>query len=340
MRNFPTRARRGFSACGVAWCALLVGPRAHADALGPTLLQYQAPADCPGAADFQRSVQRRSARIQFVAEGSHDRALTITIQASGPATVGELRLVESNGSARQRSVRFSSCSEAVEGLALIATVSLDPQMLFEAPATEPPAPPPAASAGTSPPAAHVEAPRASTRIKNSATVKASLGAQAEAYLHAVPESAVGGGLYFDLTFQPEARVSTLLRAALSHAERRGISEGSGEASFALTVATLSVCPWRLGGALLELRPCAWAGAGALRAWSRQTTKPQAHTSQYWAGGGSALAFVRLGKFSEIALDVGVGVPALRDTFVFEGRQFWKTPAVYLSAGLGLRVSLH
>jgi hypothetical protein len=120
-------------------------------------------------------------------------------------------------------------------------------------------------------------------------------------------------------------------------EQRAIPEGSGEANFAFTVGTLSLCPWRLGGAFLEVRPCAWASGGALRSWSSKTTNPQTHTSQYWAWGGSALAFMRLGEVVEIVADAGVGAPVLREHFVFEGKPFWETPALYLSTGLGLRI---
>ena len=82
-------------------------------------------------AEFQRSVQRRSARVRFVEVGPHDRELTIVLRRDASFTIGELRLLERDGSLRQRNVRFTSCSEAMEGLALIAVVSLDPQALLE-----------------------------------------------------------------------------------------------------------------------------------------------------------------------------------------------------------------
>ena len=332
---------RSLSACSIACCAMLTAPHAQAEPLGPTLLEYQAPADCPTVADFQRSVQRRSARIRFVDEGSHDRALAISLQENGPAVVGELRLVEADGSLRQRSVRFTSCSEAVEGLALIATVSLDPQALLEGPPPEAEVPPPAPAAALPKPKLEPAPPTKPppVALKRSASIKTNLGAQLEVYVHAFPQAALGGQAYFDLTFRPEQRFAPLLRAAFTHVERRGISEGSGEANFTLSVGTLSACPWRIGGAVLEVRPCIWASGGALRSWSSATTKPHTHTSQYWAWGGSALAFAELAEAVEIIADVGVGAPLLRDDFVFEGNQFWKTPALYLSTGLGLRVLL-
>jgi hypothetical protein len=342
LRDEMTRfIARGLSA-GLTCCALLATPDAHAEALGPTLLQYQASAACPSAADFQRAVQRRSARLQFVAEGSHERTLAIALRAGDTAVVGELRLLEADGSVRQRNVRFSNCAEAVEGLALIAAVSLDPQSLLEAAPQEPappPRPPPVAQTAKPDAPRHHQPPLVAPRPKRLPALRTRAGAEFEAYLHVTPEAALGGKAYFDLTFRPDAQLAPLLRAALSHAERRGIREGSGATSFALTLGTISLCPWRFGSARLELRPCAWATFGALRSWSSKTMNPRTDTREYWAGGVSALAFVKLGETTEITLDSELGAPLRRDRFVFEGSQFWKTPPLYVCTGLGLRFLL-
>src|SRR5450755_1579921 len=134
------RLSRGLAASALFRSVQFGARGARADDQGPTLLAYKAPAACPAVGDFQRSVQRRSTRIHFVDEGSHDRELSIILRKDGDFMVGELRLIEQNGTLRQRSVRFNTCAEAVEGLALIATVSLDPQALLEAPGATSPAP--------------------------------------------------------------------------------------------------------------------------------------------------------------------------------------------------------
>src|SRR3954451_11135895 len=111
--------RRDCSASLTLSGTLLFAAPVGAQALGPTLLSYQAPESCPKVNDFQDSVGRRSARVRFVEGGPHERELAVTLDREGDLTIGELRLTERDGSLRRRRVRFSSCAEAVEGLALI-----------------------------------------------------------------------------------------------------------------------------------------------------------------------------------------------------------------------------
>ncbi len=312
-----------------------------AQALEPTLLSYRAVDGCPEVAEFQRSVQRRSARVRFVDEGSHARELSIALSKEGDFTIGELRLIERDGTLRQRSVRFTSCAEAVEGLALITVVSLDPQALVappsdsappEAPTPAPkpaPVPVPAAArvpARKPPPPAPLASPHAEVGI----------GAQFEALFHVVPSSALGGELFVDVASPSRSWFSPLLRVSAAHSERRGIPAAGSEANFTLTTGTLSACPLRLGDERITVRPCAFASGGALHAWGTRNANPQTLTRQFWAWGGTAQVFLRASQALDIVADLGVGAPLLRDQFSFQDAEFWKTPALYLSSGVGLR----
>src|SRR4051812_44153072 len=111
------RWARSLNICAVWMLALLSSSHVRAQEGGPTLLSYHAPDGCSGVGDFQRSVQSRSARVHFVEQGPHDREMSIVLRKEGDFMHGELRLTEQNGSVRQRNVRFTTCSEAVEGLA-------------------------------------------------------------------------------------------------------------------------------------------------------------------------------------------------------------------------------
>jgi len=330
-------------ACVVLSIALSGARRLHAQELGPTLLSYRAPDGCPGVADFRRSVQRRSARVSFVEQGAHDRELSITVRKEGDATHGELRLVERDGRASQRSVRFRTCAEALEGLALIAVMSLDPQALLEpekpppdaTPAAVVPAPkPPAPTAKPPPkPAAAPERPAAT----QPSTTKVGLGAAFNVAPSALPATALGGSLFADLTLPSQSHFAPLFRLALSHVERRGLSSTDGaQANFTLTLATLSACPVRLSAGILELRPCGFGSAGVLYAWGSQTTNLQQRTRPYGALGGSLALFLSVSQTIDIVADLAAGATLLRDSFGFEQDQAWRTPALYLSSGIGAR----
>jgi len=335
-RNFG-----GLIACAVLGVALLAARRLHAQEPSPTLLAYRAPDGCPEVGDFRRSVQRRSARVRFVDAGTQERQLSIAIRKEGDALLGELRLVERDGRTSQRSVRFTTCSEAVEGLALIALVSLDPQALLEPAKPQPDAPrepaaanPPATS--TKPASSPSPVARAPAVTRPSRTGVA-LGAAFNVAPSALPETALGGSLFVDVALPAQPLLSPLFRLAASHVERRGLSSSAGaEANFTLTLATLSACPLRLASSILEVRPCAFASGGMLYAWGEKTTNLQQRTRPYGALGGSLFVALSVSQTVDIVADIAMGATLLRDSFGFEQDQPWQTPAFYLSTGIGAR----
>jgi len=306
--------------------------------------------------EFQRSVQRRSTRIHFVDEGSHERELWVFLHKEADFTVGELRLIEQNGSLRQRSVRFSTCAEAVEGLALIATVSLDPEALLSGANPVPETPPPPEKA----PPVPAKVPRRTRREappppptpeEESAEIEAKVGLEPSVLFRAVPKAAAFGATVFgDLGSSSRHLFAPVFSLAFTHVERWGIAGDSSDAisraNFALTLATLSGCPLRIGGNIVAFRPCARASGGVLRAWGSETDEAQTATRNYWSWGGAGVLSVRASELVEIVADAGVGVNLIRDTFTFgkctnpkDCTQVGKTPPLYISTGLGLRLLL-
>lgn len=341
------RTVRGLSASAVLSLALLSAQRLRAQDSGPTLLVYRAADGCPAVAEFQRSVQRRSTRVRFVEQGPHDRELSISMRTEGEATQGELRLVERDGRVSQRSVRFTSCAEAVEGLALIAVVSLDPRALLESKESHPDVLSEPADAQGKTPATPVSPAKAAPKPDSTAQDAApaarptkarfALGAAFDVAPSALPEAALGASLFADLALPAPSRFAPLFRLAVSHVERRGLSSPDGpEANFTLTLATVSACPLRLAGGAWEFRPCGFASGGALHAWGSQTSNLQQRTRPYGAAGGSLLLAVSASQTIDMIADLSVGATLLRDSFGFEQEQSWKTPALYLSSRLGAR----
>jgi hypothetical protein len=354
LSGIVARLSRGFAACAVGGATLLTNAPLRADEPGPTLLSYRAPEGCPEVAAFQRSVQRRSSHIHFVDEGSHDRELSIVLSKESDFTRGELRLIELDGSLRQRSVRFTSCAEAVEGLALITAVSLDPQSLLGPPAGEPPAgeppagEPPKPAVATKPAAPPPVAPSEPTSVPISAaalaratphevSVEASVGGAFHATLRGLPEAAWGGALFVDVASTSHSWFAPLARASFSHAERRGISLGDSKSNFALTLGTLSACPVRIGGSVFTARPCVFGSFGALRAWGTETDTPRVITRPYGAWGGSLLLFLKLSQVVDLVADVAAGTSLIRDRFSLGSALLSKPSGLYLSNDVGLRV---
>ncbi|MEO6603208.1 MAG: hypothetical protein ABIQ16_25210 [Polyangiaceae bacterium] len=334
----------GWRASVALGTVLLIARPSHAQVLEPTLLTYRAPETCPEVAEFQRSVQRRSARVRFVDEGSHERELAIALSKEGDSTIGELRLIERDGSLRQRSVRFSSCAEAVEGLALITVVSLDPQALLQTPPTPepvakeptlPPAPPKRASKPLVPSKPQLAPPPPPFEPRSS-QLEIAVGGEFLTGLHQFPQTAFGGALFVDAASASPDWFAPLVRFAIGHSERRYISTGDGDANFALTQATLTACPVRIGQRAISVRPCAFTSAGVLRAWTTASLDPQTSNRPSWSWGGSVLVSIKVSQITDIIADIALGSPLIRDRFEAGPPWAWTTPPLYLSSGAGLR----
>lgn len=324
------RTWRGLAAFAAAGSLLLAAGKISAQEAGPILLSYRASEGCPEVAAFQQAVQRRSSRIQFVDEGTHGRELLVVLEPAGDGTTGELRLTERDGTLRQRSVTFSTCAEAVEGLALITAVSLDPAAAL---APQPPAPPP-------PPPQPVQPapPREPEQRRSSPArpLEVALGGDLLVAFNALPETAFGGAVFVDIASGSESWLAPLFRGAFSHYQRRNIEEGSAEAHFTLTLGALSACPVRFGASWLALRPCLFGSAGALHSWATDVPEALPSTRFYAAWGGSLLLFLKVSQQVEIVGDVALGNALIRDQFVLEETPFWEVPPLHLSSGIGAR----
>jgi hypothetical protein len=340
------RLGRGLAAGTVLSTALLWPKPTRAQDLHPTLLAYRAPSGCPLVGDFQRSVQRRSARIHFVDEGTHDRELSISLRKEGDFTVGELRLIEQNGTLRQRSVRFTTCEEAVEGLALIATVSLDPQALLQDPQPVPETPPaPAPKPVRAKPPLPIERPPVAPPPRSpplESSIDTNLGGELMLLVLALPKPALGATLFLDAGSSSRHLFAPLIHVSITHVEQLQRIQAAGDASFTLTLVGLSACPLRIGGNIVVFRPCASASGGGLHTSS---SDPTARLRPYASWGGTSMLSVRLGELAEIVGDAGVGVTLIRDTFTFGGCSQSKCPysattqPLYISGGLGFRLLL-
>jgi hypothetical protein len=311
-----------------------------------TGLVYQAPPECPKEDDFIEQVQRRSARVRFVSDGSALKQLSVVISASPDKVVGKLRLVEPDGTTRVRSLNAPTCREAVDGLALIATVSLDPEALASGPPEQPARPP------ESPPKPQVTKsapkkkpdltgqPKKMPREPPEPEWEYAVGAELSSLFASFPQPALGGSLFAGAAWQPKHWFSPLVRATFSYYRTSVSEQPQGDANFSLSVGTVSVCPLRVALAQVgELRPCLFSDTGGLVAWGTHTQAARQHTVLYAGVGASAQASLELGEVLEIIVEGGVGHPLVRDEFVFLPDSFFTTPLVYGKGSVGLAILL-
>lgn len=102
-------------------------------------LAYEAPANCPDRTAFSVAVRANSARIRHALAGESAVSVEADVSHMGSSFIGVLEIRHPDGTRTTRTVEGASCTEAVEAMALIVTLTLDP----DAEQPEPPAPEPA-----------------------------------------------------------------------------------------------------------------------------------------------------------------------------------------------------
>lgn len=309
---------------------------------GPVPIRFEfRSSGCGSAGEFVAKVEQRSTRLRLLEGQRAGRSLIVEIQrpnASG-ALHGTVTVVEADGATRARKLTAKSCAEAMAGLSLIATVTLDPEALVSAPEETPPpspapvpvpvpvAPPPVAAKPRPSAPGHLAPARASYRV--------SFGLEAAVLVSMSPEPALGGGAAAAFELSPGELVSPLLRVSVAHAQRRRSPAGAGEANFAFTLPSLELCPIRLGPHVVGIRPCAYGSLGLLDVWGSGGVQSETYRRAEGSAGAGLLLSWRSSETFEIIADGRGGVPFSRDDFAFDDVVFFRTHPLVFSAVVGV-----
>lgn len=339
-RRTVKRSQRPRAACALWLAGLLVAGRGATQPSfepEPTRFEYEAPADCGSAEDFAARVAKRSARIALVTAGAARRSLAVEIQAPDASGVlrGRVTVVEPDGATRARQLKASTCEEALEGLSLIATVTLDPEALMAEPVSPPERPKPAPKPAAQKPKPPQKPMTLPIRGEPLPLYRLSLGLSGAMLLRVAPEPTFGAQASVMLELNPGHVLSPAWRLSLSHTQVRGVSAGPGEGNFAYTLPTIEACPVRLGPKLLGIRPCGFVSLGTVKAWGIGVPEREEHLRFFGAGGPALLASLRVSKTIEIIADGRAGFAFERDHFAFDGMPFFTTPALGFSSALGV-----
>ncbi len=306
-------------------------------------LDYRAPAGCPAEATFTGLIARRTARARRSSDGAGKYRFTVEVALNDAGARGTLRIAERDGGSSERDVPARDCANAIEAMALIAAVILDPRAAVassdtanatrdNAPpaATVPPAAtaPPAASA---PPAPERRAPVAKARTsatepmpKQPAREPETKGAPWRARLRvagllqgAVAPGAAFGGAAGVEVFQPRHGVFEPRAALTANFATAETSTPFGNANFLWYAGRVTACPLRWPeGVPVVLRACAFVDAGGLRGHGSNTQNARGSTA-FWLAAGPALEVeVEVSSWLGLAVEGGLTVPAFHDSFIF------------------------
>jgi hypothetical protein len=169
------------------------------------------------------------------------------------------------------------------------------------------------------------------------------GVSAQALFGVAPDALVGGQLWLRAHWERDGIWSPALGLSYSHQRLDELVRDQGLADFALNVATLELCPLRLGGAVFSVGPCLLGSLGRLRSSGHETYVPGGETRPWGTLGASAQALARWSML-ELRVSFGLLHPLVRDAFRFgpactgaacERDVFHRVGAVLWSADAGL-----
>lgn len=339
----------------------------------PTIvaLEFVGPPGCGSESQFKASVAMRSERIQFGSSADDPRRVRVELsRRAGGVVLATLTLIQSSGRRSARKIEASNCDEAVDAIALVTAVTLDPLgvSLSATPShtnaggsggTSASAGTSATAGGPSPSggAGASDASRAGNagsagKIPTYETLPGPLpdtdgapwfgpgevtwiaGAAVLGTWGAAPAVMPGAALFLSVSNERDSVLSPALRLRLSHSAAGGFEEPGGTASFRVDVATLELCPFRLGSKEVNLRPCGFATGGILGASGDDTSEAQAHHRPWGAAGGTLAFAIRPMEQLQIECFGSVGRPFVRDSFQFAPTVFHEVWAMIPSVGLG------
>ncbi|HMI84788.1 MAG TPA: hypothetical protein VK550_11895 [Polyangiaceae bacterium] len=350
-----------------ATALLLLGSAAAQIDEEPVRLEYHAPTICEDEVQFFARARSRAPRMRMARPGEHARVFVVDIEQRGGRTSGRLTVRNPEGRQTVREIEARDCTEAVDALALVVALAVNPRaQAQEAPpgatreADAALAPPGASSvptqsapnAPTNPPNSAVP-PTPSTAASPVATVPASAASGAdvasrEAPLWSfrtglaawgvgaiAPEPLVGARASAEIVHLGMRLIAPSFRASLGYATREGFVVDGGTAHFAYAGSNAEICPLRIPpGGPLVLRPCIIADFGFVFAQGSDALNARGETRP-WAdiGGGGRLEWA-LGRRWGVELDAGCMFPIWRDRFLFGTHSFHRVAWVGGLVALG------
>lgn len=282
-----------------------------AEASDPIVVLNVGPSEpCAHRQSIESRVALRSRRIRFVSgEGANYVADARVARTSSGRYEATVEIAHPSGRRSRRSVSAQSCELAVDALALVLAITLDPSSISEPP---PEVAPPRAQ----PPTHRPPKPRPEPRV-TPATVVLDAGPVAQGLWGPAPGALPGFGWHVRIAAEPPKLWSPALSLAIEHFERGGFVATGGNAEFGVTGFSVDACPIAAWTGGFTLRPCASASAARIVAVGSNTYVPAEVARALWVLGGSALMALDLGaRFSIIAV-ARVGTPLVRYAYAFD-----------------------
>jgi hypothetical protein len=335
----------------------------------PVRLEYRAPATCDDDAQFFARARLRAPRMRMARPDERARVFVVDIEQRAGKMSGRLTVRNPEGRQTIREIEARDCTEAVDALALIVALAVNPRAAQSTPSSAPGESepiPPASTATPNAPNASVPAPPSSTpslpapAASSSAPTPAATDSATEPFGRARGESlwtfraglgawALGGiapAPLFGARTSAEIMnlqanvIAPSFRISAGYATHAGFAVDGGTAHFSYAGSNMEICPLRIPpGGPLVLRPCLMADVGFVFARGADALNPQSEARPWAAIGMGGRLEWSLGRRVGVELDAGCTFPIWRDRFLFGTRSFHRVALAggVVALGLVLRI---
>lgn len=321
------------------------------------VVRYSGPLDCSSASDFIQRAAPRLPSLRLVEAGG-DVGLEVKLAQRSDGVSAELVIHLEEGGTLSRSILASSCDEATEAIAFVASVALDPGA--QKPVVVQSAGPPdgeeqeegaqratddatsaedAESAEQARAAEREQRRRRRRRRADQADSRGLLGVGAALGFGIGPEALVGPDLSLSWASQRPGMWSPALGVRAQYLLLEGYEQPAGVASLHLGRLGLELCPSSFRAGILSGRPCVGLAGGWVQSQGSDTVDAGQAMRPWFDTNLSGQLLLALGRQSALILNGYVGIPWIRDSYQFDMTVFHRTPAVAFGLGLSIGARL-
>jgi hypothetical protein len=310
-------------------------------------IDYAAPAGCPDATAFLRSLRERTTRFREAAPDVQARRFLVRVSAVGSSFSGRLEIRSPDGRTAVRNVDASVCDEVSSALALITALTIDPNALTGSPKgggksqAEPTpgsaagsdrqrSPPSAAAVATLPPPAALEASR---------PWRWSAGLEGHTTFLVSPAVGYGGDMFVEAEAPASSRLGPAVRMGIFLNQSDVELPTGAAARFQWALVEVEGCPVRLGRTGFAIHPCLAFRLGVVHGEGRRISQPK-QTVDLWSDVGPVLRLC-LAVTARLLLEAqgGLMLPLHRPTFdivdMGSTTTAYSVPRLGGSAGIGV-----
>lgn len=307
----------------------------------PLLVEWKAHAACPDVNVFWSALVSRSDAVRRAKTGEPGRKVSVEITTNAKGSVGKIAVEGSE----PRTIAAATCSEAVDAMAIVVALLLDPSASASARAATPDAgtspagategtsatPPPREEPPRSPPAAAPPAPTSSSAAPPRTWV-VSIGGGADVF------AAGDAGAVLTTPISIELAREVAIRLNLARGRSGTVQNERGpSARFVWSTARVDVCTGR-SRRIVAFSPCLAVEAGSLAGEPVVTDRPQSDQRLWMATHLLGRGSLALGSTFSLELEAGAAVALTRPEFYVDPDFFLYRPSpILFHARAGLMV---